>query len=92
MSNIIDATAAEAMPYGTYVEVGKDGYARPDPTFVCNGGVVKRPPGGRNQAEAGEAIKVETDGPIQMLIDGKNVPVTLQGGHLLDSVADLRRR
>lgn len=79
----IDAIATVAMPYGTYVEVDQQGYARPDPTFECRGGVVRRPPGPRNDCEEGEQLKVATDGPIQCLSPrGMNISIVLEKGRV----------
>jgi hypothetical protein len=87
-----DAIAAEAMPYGSYVEVGADGYARPDPTLCCAGGVVKRPPGHQNAAEAGEMLKVVTDGPIAAVIDGMTVHLELEEGRIRGGAGSVPRR
>lgn len=79
----IDAIAAADMPYGTYVEVAQDGYARPDPTFECRGGVIYRPPGEANDCKAGDDLKVATDGPIMVLsTHGMNIPVVLEDGRV----------
>lgn len=83
MSKPIPAIAAVDMPFGTYVEVDANGFARPDPTFECRGGVVRRPGGSNNSCRSGDSIKVETEGHIQMLNPhGLNVSTMLEGGRV----------
>jgi hypothetical protein len=79
---VIDAIATVAMPYGTYVEVALDGFATPDPSLECRGGVVKRPPGHRDSCEAGERLKVVTEGHIAAVIDGHTFALNLEEGRI----------
>lgn len=92
----IKAIATVEMPYGTYVEVDREGAARPDPTFECRGGVVRRPPGPSNNCAAGEALKIATEGPIQCLSSwGLNISIVLEKGRVKGgpgAVPGLRRK
>ena len=76
------AIAAAAMPYGSYVEVGDDGFAVVDPTLSCAGGVVKRPLGPDNNAAAGEELDVVTDGQIAAVVGGQTMMLDLENGRI----------
>lgn len=53
---------------------------------------MKRPPGPKNDAEAGEAIIVYTDGPVAAVVDGATVTFELKGGRIKGGAGSVPRK